>query len=418
MVLETIRYNYNNIFKFFQQFFSFFFLNGMNEKPKQSIPYPMHVLMLTTDSEICGTERIMLSLLRNLDRSKYNASVVTLFGPGDLVDAVEELGYPAINLRMKEDSIWQGLVRWRKFLQEHKPEVIQSLLIHSNILGRLSTFFWKRRIAMLGGISTVYTVEGYGKLYAYIERGTHFMDDLYCVNSELGMKQVKEAICLPERKLALVHNGVQLMDDPPDINAVRNEVRQEFGFAGDDLVVGIVAQLRPPKRHDILVHSVQKLKSTFSNLRLLIVGTGEREEELKAYVSEHQLQDHVIFTGFRTDARRLLYGMDIFGLPSEVEGEPVSVMEAMNAGLPVAAAATGGIPEITQDGITSLLSTPGSQSEFSAILRQLLEDPDKCRRMGELGKQRVRDLFSAERMTREFEALYDRSYCLRHQIHS
>lgn len=387
----------------------------MNENPKQSTPNPMHVLMLTTDSEICGTERIMLSLLRNLDREKYNASVVTLFGPGDLVDEVGKLGYPAVNLRMKEDSFWQGLTRWNRFVNEHKPDVIQSLLIHSNILGRLTTFFWKRRIAMLGGISTVYTVEGYGRLYAYIERGTHFMDDLYCVNSELGMKQVKEAICLPDQKLALVHNGVQLMDDPPDISAVRNEVREEFGFGQDDLVVGIVAQLRPPKRHDILVHSVMELKNTFPNLRLLIVGTGEREEALKTFVTNNQLQEHVVFTGFRTDARRLLYGMDIFGLPSEVEGEPVSVMEAMNAGLPVAAAATGGIPEITQDGITSLLSTPGNQNEFTEVLKQLLDDGEKRKSMGELGKQRVRELFSAERMTREFEALYDQSYQLRNR---
>jgi glycosyltransferase involved in cell wall biosynthesis len=388
----------------------------MNENPKQSPPYPLHILMVTTDSEICGTERIMLSLLRNVDREKFNASVVTLFGPGDLVEEVKKLGYPAVNLRMKEDSLWQGLKRWRKFLGEQKPDVIQSLLIHSNILGRFTTFFWKRRTAMLGGISTVYTVEGYGKLYAYIERGTHFMDDLYCVNSELGMKQVKEAICLPEKKLALVHNGVQLMDDPPDIDAVRNEVRHEFGFGDDDLVVGIVAQLRPPKRHDILVHSVQALKSTFPHLRLLIVGTGEREEELKTFVSQNQLQEHVMFTGFRMDARRLLYGMDIFGLPSEVEGEPVSVMEAMNAGLPVAAAATGGIPEITQDGITSLLSTPGDQNGFTEILKTLLIDGEMRRRMGEVGKTRVRELFSAERMTREFEALYEGAYRLRHGI--
>lgn len=385
----------------------------MKKNPGGTPPYPLHILMLTTDSEICGTERIMLSLLRNLDRDKYNASVVTLFGPGDLAEEVKRMGYPAVNLRLKEDSVWKGLSHWRKFLNEQKPDVIQSLLIHSNILGRFSAFFWKRRTAMLGGISTVYTVEGYGKAYAWIERCTHFMDDLYCVNSELGMKQVKEAIRLPEKKLALVHNGVQLMNDPPDIQAVRNEVRNEFGFHAEDLVIGIVAQLRPPKRHDILVHSIHALKDTLPNVRLLILGTGEREEALKKIVSDLNLQAHVVFTGFRTDARRLLYGMDIFGLPSEVEGEPVSVMEAMNAGLPVAAAATGGIPEITQAGETSLLSTPGNQEEYTAILQKLLQDSSMRIRMGEAGKMRVRELFSAERMTREFEALYDRSYMLR-----
>ncbi len=382
----------------------------MTKLQKNQGLYPLHVLMLTTDSEICGTERILLSLLRNLNRSKYNASVVTLFGPGDLVEEVEKLGYPAINLRMKEDSFFKGLQRWRTFLNEQQPNLIQSLLIHSNLLGRFTTFAWKRRIAMLGGISTVYTVEGYGRMYAWIERLTHFMDDLYCVNSGLGMKQVREAIRLPGTKLALVHNGVQLMDDPLDIDLARREVRHEFGFGAKDLVVGVVAQLRPPKRHDILVNSVYALKDSFPKLRLLIVGTGERKQALQSMAHEMGIEDRVVFAGFRTDARRLLYGMDIFGLPSEVEGEPVSVMEAMNAGLPVAAAATGGIPEITRAGETSLLSTPGNQDEFTSILKEMLRDEEMRTRMGEAGKKRVRELFSAERMTREFEALYDRSY--------
>ncbi len=372
----------------------------MNEDNKKKY----RILMLTSDSEICGTERIILSLLRHLDRQCFEPMLVTMFGPGDLIDDAGKLDVPGVNLRMKEDSFFSGLKRWRKALNDFKPDLIQSLLIHSNVLGRATVMF-KRKIKMLGGISTVYTTEGYGRFYAWIERLTHPLDTLYVVNSELGMEKVLNVIRLPERKMTLVHNGIEL-EEKIDQESVRDVVRREFHFADDDLVVGMVAQLRPAKRHDLLIQASAALVDKFPQLRLLIVGQGEMEEASKRMANDLGINKHVYFAGYRNDARRLLHGMDIFALPSDVEGEPISLLEAMDAGLPVVAARTGGIPEIVENGKSGLIFTPGKLNELQDLLHELLSDEYKRETLGRAAQQRIQERFSAQRMTQEFQELY------------
>lgn len=374
----------------------------MNENKDNDTKY--RILMLTTDSEICGTERIILSLLRHLDRQRFEPMLVTMFGPGDLIEEAKKIDVPGVNLRMKEDSFFSGLKTWRKVLNDFKPDLIQSLLIHSNVLGRATVIF-KGKIKMLGGISTVYTLEGYGRLYAWIERLTHPLDTRYVVNSELGMDRVLNVIRLPQRKMALVHNGIEL-EEEIDHQSVRDSVRNEFNFADDDLVVGIVAQLRPAKRHDLLIQASASLLDRFPQLHLLIVGQGEMEEASKRIVNELGISKHVCFAGYRNDARRLLHGMDIFALPSDVEGEPISLLEAMDAGLPVVAARTGGIPEIIENGKSGLIFTPGKLNELQDLLHELLGDEYKRETLGKAAQQRIQERFSAQRMTQEFQELY------------
>ncbi|MEW6238289.1 MAG: glycosyltransferase [Candidatus Omnitrophota bacterium] len=370
-------------------------------------PRKIRVLMLTTDSEICGTERIILSLLRHIDRSRFEPSLVTLFGPGDLIDAAKEWGVPGVNLKLREESLWKGLAAWRRLLREFQPDVIQSLLIHSNLLGRLTVLF-RRKIKLLSGISTVYTVEGYGRLYAWIERLTHPLDTLYVVNSELGLDKVLHLIRLPGKKIALVHNGIETTVDEGDSEKLRCEVRREFGLAENHLVAGIVAQMRPAKRHDLLIQAAARLKMRFPELRLLFVGQGEMESALRDLAEKEGVAEETIFAGYRHDARRILYGMDIFALPSDVEGEPVSLMEAMDAGLPVITARTGGIPEIVEEGKSGLIFTPKDLDGLEIALAELLNDGDRRRRIGQAAKNRIREAFSAERMTAQFEDLYQR----------
>ncbi len=366
----------------------------------------IRIVMLTTDSDLCGTERIILSLLRHIDRKRFQPALVTHYGPGDLCHAAEELGVPSLNLRMKEDSFFAALKRWRHFLNEFNPHMIQSLLIHSNILGRATVLF-RNEIAMLSGISTVYTIEGYGRLYAWIERITHPLDSLYIVNSELGLDKVLNLIGLPKNKLALVHNGIEIDVFGDETADIRTQVRNEFGFDESHLVVGIVAQLRPAKRHDLLIRAAAQLIKQVPELRLLIVGQGEMEIPSKELAKKEGIHQKTIFTGYRSDARRLLLGMDIFALPSVVEGEPVSVMEAMDAGLPIVAAETGGIPEIVQDGISGFICPQNDLESFQDALQQLLVDPSLRSELGQNAQQRVREKFSAERMCAEFQECYD-----------
>ena len=319
--------------------------------------------------------------------------------------AAQAMDVPSLNLCMKEDSLFTGFRRWQTLIHDFKPHMIQSLLIHSNLLGRATVFF-KPEITLLSGISTVYTIEGYGRLYAWLERLTHPLDTRYIVNSELGRDKVLGLIGLPSGKIDLVHNGIEtdvIVEDP---TTLRVQVRREFGWDESHLVAGIVAQLRPAKRHDILIRAAARAMEKFPKIRLLIVGTGETEAPSKELAQREGIGERTIFTGYRSDARKLLYGMDLFALPSVVEGEPVSVMEAMDAGLPVVAAATGGIPEIVENGKSGLLSIPGDLNDFYTSLETALKDSAFRKEMGMNARTRVREHFSAQRMAAEFQQCY------------
>jgi len=368
-------------------------------------PKKIRVCMLTTDSQICGTEQIILSLLRHINTNKFEPTLVSLFGPGDLIDAA--------NLQVREKGWRQGLWRWKHFVQEQQPHLIQSLLIHSNLLGRITRLF-RRDIALLSGISTVYTVEGYGRFYAWLERYTHFMDSLYVVNSALGEKKVLELIGLPEKKLELIHNGIELSDETEkEYFHTYDEVRQEFDLEKNHLVIGLVAQFRPAKRHDLLIRAVAQLQNKYPSLRLMLIGAGDREQALKDLAEEVGVKGKTIFTGYRTDARRLLHGLDIFALPSDVEGEPISLMEAMDASLPVVAAKTGGIPEIVVEGKTGYLHEPGDVDGLVHGLDLLLDSSMTRQNMGSAGRARLVEHFSAKRMTREFQLVYEKCFSMR-----
>ncbi len=365
------------------------------------------ILFVTTDSKICGTEGMILTLLRNLDRSRFSPALVTLKGPGDLVEAARDIGVESYNLGLSRRRLLSGFNSFRAIVKQIQPDVIHSFLFHSNLLARSSKLF-NRKISVISGIRTVYTVKDYGRLYAILERLTHPLDKFYVANSQHGLQSVLDNMKLPEKKLQMIHNGLELNEPEVTAVSIRKELEFEFGLDEKAIIIGIVAQLRPPKRHDLLIRAVARLKDRYPHVRLLIIGQGDIEIDLKSLAMEKGIEDRVIFTGYRSDVSRLLYGMDIFALPSEVEGQPVSILEAMNAGLPVAAARAGGIPEVVSAGKTGLLCEPGSIDDLCQILIRLLESSDLRQRMGHAGQERVKRLFSVERMTKKFEGLYQR----------
>jgi len=110
--------------------------------------------------------------------------------------------------------------------------------------------------------------------------------------------------------------------------------------------------------------------------------------------------------GTRSDVDELLAGADLFVLSSRSEGLPMSVLEAMAAGLPVVASAVGGVPELVRDGETGALVPPGDSAALAQAIRRIACDPALRDRLGESGRQRVEREFSIAGCRREHVELY------------
>jgi sugar transferase (PEP-CTERM/EpsH1 system associated) len=211
---------------------------------------------------------------------------------------------------------------------------------------------------------------------------------------------------IPERRIEVVYNGIdagRFAGRPGD----RAEVRREMGLGADDLVIVQVARLDYLKDHATAVRCLARVAREAPAARLVLAGEGPEEAAIRAQVEQLGLGQSVRFLGLRKDVGRLLQGADLFLLSSVSEGIPLTVIEAMCAGLPVVCTRVGGTGEVVVDGQTGLLAPAGDDAALADAILRLHRDPDLRRRMGEGGRARAREMFSEEQMAGRYLALYE-----------
>jgi len=204
-------------------------------------------------------------------------------------------------------------------------------------------------------------------------------------------------------QLRLVYEGVP---DRPPVPGGR-EALAALGVPPGAPVVGNIAALVDHKDQATLLRAAARVLAQRPDVRFVIVGEGERREALLAQAAQAGIASAVVFTGFREDVDRLLPAFDVFCLSSHMEGLGTIVLDAMAFGRPVVATAAGGIPESVVDGVTGRIAPPRDDAALAAALLELIADPARARSLGEAGRRRFEERFSAERMVAETLAVYE-----------
>jgi glycosyltransferase involved in cell wall biosynthesis len=171
-------------------------------------------------------------------------------------------------------------------------------------------------------------------------------------------------------------------------------------------VVGTVARLQPVKDQASLLAAFARVAAELPNAKLVLVGDGPVRAALESQSASPALAGRVIFLGRRSDIPDILPTFDVFALPSLSEGLPLTLLEAMAAGLPCVATAVGAMPEAIVAERTGLLVPVGDVAALADTLLRLLRDPNLRREMGQAGQKRARELFDLKVMTRRYEDLY------------
>lgn len=183
-------------------------------------------------------------------------------------------------------------------------------------------------------------------------------------------------------------------------------VREELGLAADAPVMGIVANFRPQKGHHDLFRATAEVRKVLPDVRLVVVGQGPLEQQLRDHVSALDLENVVLFTGQRDDAPRLVSAFDVFVLPSLFEGLAIALVEALGLGKPAVVTQVGGLVEVVQHEKHGLVVQPGDYRGLAGAIVRLLQDPDLRRRFGEAGRRRAAD-FDIRRAVSRIEQVYD-----------
>ena len=202
----------------------------------------------------------------------------------------------------------------------------------------------------------------------------------------------------------LVH-GIVVEDAAVVTNEAVAGLRADLGADSDDVLAITVANFRTEKAYPDLMRAAATALRDEPRLRLVIVGQGQLESEVRRLHAELGLGDRCRILGYRADVSALLGACDFFVLASRFEGFPIALMEAMAAGLPVAATNVGGIPDAVTDGREGFLTNPGDVPALARSMKELVRSDHQRASMGTAALARGRQ-FDVRTAVRTMEAAY------------
>jgi glycosyltransferase involved in cell wall biosynthesis len=296
-------------------------------------------------------------------------------------------------------------------LQQMVANVQPDLVLFSN--GGPITNFYPKRAAIQLGIPflivehLVHPIKPKGAPpEAYAELAQQYVEAKAVIAvSEDNLRLLRKLFGLPENKGQVIYCGRPAIYFQPPDPAVRSRLRQQWDIPPDAVVCFTAARMDIVKGYQYQVAAIKQLKKTSAWAKLYFVwaGTGTLETQFKQSIQQAGVADRVKFLGELATIDEWLDTSDIFVLPSESEGLPLAIMEAMAKGLPVAASAVSGVPEALGDN-GKLLTSPifgdpqATIRELAETLQHWAADAHLRQQIGLACRQRAEQLFREERM--------------------
>jgi glycosyltransferase involved in cell wall biosynthesis len=361
------------------------------------LPSELRVVHVVDSLEIGGLERLVHDLA--IARGGGSTSVACLVSLGPFGEALRQQGIQ-VELIGTKNGIVPTVWRMWRHLRRVRPDVVHCHNLFAHLTGSLGA-----RLA--GGIPVVMTkhgamVPGTG-LGSRLNRFLVRRADVVAVSRE-AISIMQAWMPTGSRPVRYIANGISLT--PYENLPSREEARAQLGLPAGGFIVGIVARVTGLKGHVLLIEVFARLLEKFPGALLLIVGDGAGLVAVRARIQELGVEESMLVMGARSDVPKILAAMDVFCLPSEMEGMPMTVLEAMAAGLPVVTSNVGGIPAVVEAGRTGLMVPARAAEELEAALLALASDPGRARQMGGAGQQSLMREFSLERTIGAYEDLY------------
>ncbi len=364
---------------------------------------PIRVLWLTKGLGPGGAERLLVSFAAVADRERFDLRAAYLLPWKDhLVAELATLGVPAVCLdgRREVDPRW--LHRLRKLVRTARIDVVHA---HSPLVAALARPALRARPrrdrpALMGTEHNMWSSHHPATRWA--NRLTLPLENVTIAVSDEVRASMPSRL---GRRAEVVIHGV-------DVDAIlsrrreREAARAELGVHSDQLLVATVANLRANKDYPTMLRAARRLADAGEPVRFVSVGQGHLAEQLEGERHRLGLGERFRFLGYREDPVRVLVAADVFCLSSRFEGLPISLLEAMAAGLPVVATRVGGVPAVVTDGREGRLVAPGDPAGLAAAVAEL-RDPGLRGRCAAAAAERVR-AFGIDRAVQRQQELYER----------
>lgn len=367
------------------------------------------VLHVTDHLAPGGAERMFAGLVSELDRAGRTRNVVCLKTTAraheDLLASLTAHSEHVVALERRKLYDLRLAAGLAGVVRRHGIQVIHAhpgvALVHARLVAHA-----------LGvpHVTTVHTVPGPEvedtARRMLVDRWTARWSDVVVAPSPRVADAYVREYGLPPERFRVVPNPAAARRPGPGFD--RAAARSALGLSGPDArMVVCVARLEKAKAIDDLARATALLAERIPAVRVLVAGAGSCEEEIRRLVAELGIEERFALLGHRDDVGELLAAADAFCLPSRHEGLPVSVVEAMDAGLPCVVAASGGVPDLVHDGKTGLLVTPGAPAALADALASVLTDEALAGRLASAARAHVARTHAPEAVAAGYGDLYD-----------
>jgi glycosyltransferase involved in cell wall biosynthesis len=364
---------------------------------------PYRVLHVIDSLDLGGAQVVLLNLIKYADRSRFQIEAASLHGHGVFWDQIRATGVPVSSLSFHHyfPSYVPGLL-WKMLLRRY--DVVHCHLLAANIIAK--------PLAALCGVPVRINHDHCNdkltdpRPWALpADTWTNRFSTHVIAVSESTRAFVEASEHVPTERTSTVHNGIDCETFCPRPE-LREQARSQWGLPADAFVIAGIGRLTYQKNFALFLEVAASVLRQHPEAYFILAGTGEDEPALRRQASELGIGDRVRFLGFVGDMSTLYPAVDMLLLTSRYEGLPITILEAMAAGIPIVAAKLDGIAEVLADSSEAALVPPGDASAFAARICELIESPARARLYAEAALAKVRAHYSAERMTRDVEQIY------------
>lgn len=368
----------------------------------------MNILHLRSSGGFFGAEGVILNLAKQLTFQGFPNYILNIKNSRnpheELVSEAHKFGIPAYSVVCNGRFDLKTFKEIRKFIIDHKINVLHCHDYKANFYGFLSSLFLGVKLVATNHLWTKETL--ILRCYEFLDALLlNFFDRVVAVSDQV-CKDIKKTVFRKDA-IATIYNGIDLNTYVSNANSSVNLIKDEFGIKRQDKVVGAVGRLTNQKGFVYFLEAAKKVLDFMPSVTFLIIGEGPLKNSLEEKAINLGIRDKVIIAGARSDMVSIYNSLDLFVLSSLREGLPLVLLEALAMKKPVVATNVGGVSKIIQNEETGILVESSDSSALAYSITKLLQDKKMSNRLALTGRRFVEENFSESAMAAKYKRLYE-----------
>jgi glycosyltransferase involved in cell wall biosynthesis len=361
------------------------------------------VLEVIRQGQIGGGESHLLDLIHYMDKDRFEPVCLSFTG-GEMISRLKQMGVVCYVIETNKPFDIQVQKRIKKLIHQEQIKIIHAhgSRAASNVL------FSARQLK----IPFIYTVHG----WSFHDDQSYIIRKIRAWSEKLICRYSNHVICVSKSNAdtgrdvfglisaTVIENGINLERFNPQSHF--NDLRSTFGFSEDDFVIGFVARCTIQKNPVLFLEALKLAHDHNSKIKGLFVGEGDLDGEVDSFIRDHQMNDYLFRSSFRTDVPDILHCIDIYCLPSLWEGLSIALLEAMAMGKAIIATPTDGTKEMIRDGVNGLVVPFNNVQAVASAVERFYSDRYLKNLCSSAARQLIQKRFNAQRVADAVSEIY------------